>query len=277
MPELGIKIFIFMFGICLGSFLNVVIHRLPRGQSLVRPGSHCPSCGVAISWYDNLPLISFLMLRGQCRHCGVTIPIRYFSVELITGLLTLALFVKFGLHPRTLFLLYLVLALIAITYIDLAEMIIPDKITLPGIALGLVSAVWFPEWTLAGPWLDERLVGWGITNFRLISLIGSVLGMFIGGALVWLIFNLYFLIRKEEGIGGGDFTLLSMIGAFLGWRSVFFSLFLGAMIGVVAAAGVVIQKRKLDSKMRLPFGPFLSIAALIYLFFGESILRWYLS
>ena len=277
MPELGIKIFIFLFGICLGSFINVVIYRLPIGLSLIRPGSRCPSCGVAIAWYDNLPLLSFLILRGRCRDCGAAISARYFSVELISGFLAVALYIKFGLNPRTIFLLYLVLALVAITYIDLAEMIIPDKITYPGIALGLVSAVWFPDWTLAGPWLNGRLTGWGLTDFRLISLAGSVFGMFLGGALVWLIFNLYFLIRKEEGIGGGDFTLLSMIGAFLGWRSVFVSLFLGAMIGLVGVAVIAVQKKKLDSRMRLPFGPFLSLAALIYLFFGETILKWYLS
>ncbi|MBW1709325.1 MAG: prepilin peptidase [Deltaproteobacteria bacterium] len=271
-----IYVFIFVFGACLGSFINVVIHRLPRELSLVRPHSMCPQCGAQIAWYDNLPLLSYLILQGRCRKCGASIAPRYFIVELTVGLLTLAVYVKFGLTLHAFFGLYLVLSLVAITYIDLDEMIIPDRITLPGITIGLLAAIIAPNWDLIGPWLGGRLISWGLTNFRLISLSGSVLGLFLGGATVWLIFKLYYLVRKEEGIGGGDFTLLSMIGAFLGWRSVFVSLFFGSVIGLVVVIGMAVWRRELDSRTRLPFGPFLSLAALVYLFFGEAILKWYL-
>jgi len=236
----------------------------------------CPQCGAQIVWYDNIPLISYFILLGRCRKCGARISPRYLFVELAVGLLTLAVYIKFGPTLHALFSLYLVLSLVAITYIDLDEMIIPDRITLPGITIGLLGAIVVPDWGLIGPWLGNRLMSWGLTNFRLLSLCGSVLGLFLGGALVWFIFKLYYLIRKEEGIGGGDFTLLSMIGAFLGWRSVFVSLFLGAMIGLGVVIVTAIWQRKLDARQRLPFGPFISLAALIYLYFGEALLNWYL-
>jgi len=236
----------------------------------------CPDCGAQIAWYDNLPLLSFFILRGRCRKCDARISFRYPVVEVAVGLLTLAVYFKFGPSFRALVGLYLVLSLVAITYIDLDKMIIPDKITLPGITIGLLAAIIIPDWSLIGPWLGGQLMKWGLNNLRLLSLSGSVLGLFLGGALVWLIFKLYYLIRKEEGIGGGDFTLLSMIGAFLGWRSVFFSLFLGSMIGLALVLMMTIWQREWDLRKRLPFGPFLSLAALIYLFFGEIILDWYL-
>ena len=236
----------------------------------------CPQCGAHITWYDNLPLLSYLILRGRCRKCNARISPRYLFVEFIVALLTLAVYMKFGFTLRALFSLYLVLSLVAITFIDLDEMIIPDKITLPGITLGLLAAIIVPDWSLVGPWMGGWLISLGLTNFRLLSLSGSVLGLFLGGALVWFIFKLYYLVRKEEGIGGGDFTLLSMIGAFLGWRSVFVSLFLGAIIGVAIVIVAAVWHHKLEARQRLPFGPFLSLAALIYLFYGEALIHWYL-
>jgi len=272
-------ILIFVLGLCLGSFLNVVIYRLPKeGQSILRPRrSVCPSCRAPIAWYDNLPLVSFFVLGGRCRHCRQPISWRYPLVELMAGLLTLAVFYQYGFSFRTLAGLYLVLALIAITYIDLDEMVIPDALTLPGMALALAAAVISPDPGLIGPWLGGRLMEWDLVSLRWLSLIGSGLGLVLGGALVWIIFQVYYLVRKEEGIGGGDFTLLAMIGAFLGWRAVLFTVFLGSIAGVVAVGIMAAREKELSLQMKLPFGPFLALAALIYLFFGEAVLRWYWS
>jgi leader peptidase (prepilin peptidase)/N-methyltransferase len=277
--EVTMTILVFVLGLCLGSFLNVVIYRLPREETdISHPRrSVCPRCDHSIAWYDNLPLVSYIMLRGRCRHCGERISPRYPLVELIAGILTVAVFFKSGLTIRAVAELYLVMALTAISFIDLEEMIIPDLITLPGMVIGLAAAVASPQLELTGLWLGTRLFDWGLTNFRLISLIGSVLGLVLGGGIIWLIFEGYYLWRKEEGIGGGDFTLMAMIGAFLGWRSIFLTIFFGSVLAMLAAVGMSIRKGEfLSPRMKLPFGPFLSLAALIYLFFGPRILAWYL-
>ena len=273
-----VKILVFVVGLCLGSFLNVVIYRLPReGVSVTQPArSECPSCQAPIAWYDNLPLISYAILMGRCRHCRTSISIRYPLVELISGLLTLAVFMKSGASVRFLADLYLVLALVAITYIDLDEMIIPDAITMPGIAIGLAAAIITPSPQLIGPWLGGHLMAWGVESYRWLGVIGSILGMIIGGGTVWIIFQAYFLWRKEEGIGGGDFTLLAMIGACLGWRAVFITIFFGSLAALATAVIMAVRAGEFHPQMKLPFGPFLSLAALVYLFFGEQILRWYL-
>ena len=279
MYNLITDILVLILGLCLGSFLNVVIYRLPKeGQSILRPRrSLCPSCRTPIAWYDNLPLVSFFVLAGRCRHCRRPISWRYPLVELMAGLLTLAVFYQSGFSFRTLAGLYLVLALIAITFIDLDEMIIPDAITLPGMALALAAAVIAPDPGLIGPWLGGRLMDWGLVSLRWLSLIGSGLGLVLGGALVWTIFQVYYLLRKEEGIGGGDFTLLAMIGAFLGWRAVLVTVFLGSIAGVAVVGIMAAKEKELSLQMKLPFGPFLALGALVYLFFGEAILRWYWS
>ncbi|MEW6266817.1 MAG: prepilin peptidase [Thermodesulfobacteriota bacterium] len=273
-----IDILVFLVGLCLGSFVNVVIYRLPRPDlSVCRPlRSLCPSCRTQIAWYDNLPLISYILLLGRCRHCRSPISLRYPLVELICGGLTLAVFLKTGLTVRFAAELYLVLALVAVTYIDLDEMIIPDAITLPGLIIALAAAVVAPDLKLIGPWLGGKVMVWGVTNYRWLSLIGSVSGLILGGGTIWVIFQAYYLWRKEEGIGGGDFTLLAMIGAFLGWRAVPLTIFWGSFLALAAAVAVAVREGGFQARMKMPFGPFLSLAALIYLFFGERILRWYL-
>lgn len=278
MFEIITDVLIFILGLCLGSFLNVVIHRLPREDVSISspPRSVCPSCDSHIGWYDNLPMVSYIFLLGKCRHCQTRISIRYPLVELMSGVLTLAVFFKFGMGIRFFLEVYFVLGLVAITYIDLDEMIIPDAITLPGIALGLIGAAVAPDYSLIGPWLGGVFMSWGVENLRWLSIIGSVLGMIVGGGSVWVIFQAYYLWRKEEGIGGGDFTLLAMVGAFLGWRAVFLTIFFGSVAALVYAIIDSIRAGEFHPQMKLPFGPFLSLAALVYLFFGESILYWYL-
>lgn len=247
-------IFAFAFGAVVGSFLNVCIYRLPAGKSVVFPPSHCPKCDYRIRFYDNIPIVSYLLLGGKCRSCKTPISIQYPLVELVNGLLTLFLFVKFG--PTLSFLMLFVFssALVTITFIDLEHQIIPDVISLPGIALGFALSFFIP-------WL-----GW--KN----SLIGILLG---GGSLLFVAYGYQFLTKKE-GMGGGDIKLLAMMGAFLGWRSIPFIIFFASMIGSIIGITVMTVQKK-DSKLAIPFGPFLAFAALLYVFFGREIIWWYLS
>ncbi|MDY6852783.1 MAG: prepilin peptidase, partial [Thermodesulfobacteriota bacterium] len=259
-----LKLVVFALGLCLGSFLNVIIYRLPKeGQSILTPRrSLCPACQSQIAWYDNLPLLSYILLRGRCRHCQESISLRYPLVELMAGVLTLAVFYKSGISLRAVADLYLVLTLIAITYIDLDEMIIPDIITFPGMAVGLAAAALAPDpGLMLGVRLKGLLVGWGLESGWALSLIGSALGLFLGWVLVWGIFNLYFLLRRQEGIGGGDVTLLAMIGAFLGWRAVLVTIFLGSIAGMAAAIAGSLGGKGFSLQMKIPFGRFLSLGA----------------
>jgi leader peptidase (prepilin peptidase)/N-methyltransferase len=268
----------FVLGLCLGSFINVVIYRLPREDvSIGQPRrSQCPRCQAPIPWYDNLPVISYVLLLGRCRHCHQGISLRYPLVEIICGLLCLAVYMKSGLGLRFAAELYFVLALVAITYIDLDAMVIPDHLTVPGMILGVAAAGLAPDAGLVGVWAGSKLYGLGLHSGWMLSLAGSLLGLALGGGIIWVIYKGYFLIRGQEGIGGGDFTLLAMIGAFLGWRAVPVALFLGSIGALFAAVLMAMKEGGFSPQMKLPFGPFLSLAALIFLFFGERILIWYL-
>jgi len=242
----------FLFGAAVGSFLNVCIYRLPREKSIVYPPSACPACGGRIAARDNIPVISWLVLGGRCRSCSVRISWRYPLVELLNGLLTLALFSKFQLSP-TFFVLFLFCsALVVITFIDLEHQIIPDVISLPGIAVGFACS-------FIVPWL-----GW--KN----SLIGIVAG---GGSLLVVAYG-YQLLTKKEGMGGGDIKLLAMMGAFLGWRSIPFIIFTSSLLGSVVGISVIMA-RKRDAQVPIPFGPFLALGAVLFIFFGRQLIGWY--
>jgi leader peptidase (prepilin peptidase) / N-methyltransferase len=246
--------FVFLFGAAVGSFLNVCIYRLPRSQSIVFPASACPDCGNRIAPYDNIPIVSFLLLRGKCRSCKGRISWKYPAVELINGLLTLALFLKFHFSP-TFFVLFLFCsALVVITFIDLEHQIIPDSISLPGIVLGFAASFLLP-------WL-----GW--KN----SLIGIVAG---GGSLLIVAYG-YQLLTKKEGMGGGDIKLLAMMGAFLGWRSIPFIIFTSSLIGSVVGISLMLARKK-DSQLPIPFGPFLAFGAILFIFYGRQLIAWYFS
>jgi leader peptidase (prepilin peptidase)/N-methyltransferase len=237
-----------VFGSIVGSFLNVCIYRIPGDRSIILPRSYCPHCGQPIKFYDNIPVLSYLMLKGQCRTCKARISLQYPAVELITASLSALLFWRYGLSLQYLATFSFTCSLIVITFIDLEHQIIPDVITLPGIPLFFLAAVF-------------------IMKLRLIDV---VLGIIIGGGILYLIAFAYELLRKTEGMGGGDIKLLAMIGAFLGWQSLWFiimvSSILGAVIGITA---MVIQKE--DMKYAIPFGPFLSVGAVSYLFFGSYV------
>lgn len=255
MPQLILlDIFVFFFGTVVGSFLNVCIYRLPRHESVVFPPSRCPGCGSRIKWYDNIPILSYLMLRGRCRTCQSSISPQYPLVELINGLLTFFLFLTFGLSLTFAILFLFCSALVAITFIDLEHQIIPDVISLPGIVAGFAAS-------FVLPWL-----GWQS------SLIGIVAG---GGSLLVIAYG-YELVTKKEGMGGGDIKLLAMMGAFLGWRAIPFILFASSLIGSIVGISLMLAQKK-DSKLAIPFGPFLASGAILYIFFGRQIITWYLS
>ncbi len=239
----------FIFGAVVGSFLNVVILRLPaEGESIVFPPSHCPKCGAAIHGYDNIPLLSFLLLRGKCRACRAPISWQYPLVELCMALLSLALYTRFG--PSFEFILYFVFlaALLVVIFIDINHQIIPDAISLPGIIIGF-----------AGSFLNSR-VTWQ----------ESALGIVIGGGFLYGIAQGYYLLTRRDGLGGGDIKLLGMIGAFLGWQSLLFVVFTSSLTGSIAGLGAMVKQGK-GGQTRIPYGPFLALAAILYLFFQRSI------
>ncbi len=242
--------FAFIFGAAIGSFLNVCIFRLPAETSIVKPRSQCPYCQHPIRNVDNIPLISFIVLRGKCRDCGGKISWRYPLVELITAALALLLFLKFGLTLKFLTFFIFTAVLIVITFIDLDHQIIPDILTLPGIPIFFLAAIFLVKI----PWME------------------ALIGLLIGGGVLFAIAFVYELLTKREGMGGGDIKLLAMIGGFLGWKSLIFILlfssFSGAIVGITA---MIIKKQ--DMKYAIPFGPFLSAAAVAYPFWGEAFTR----
>lgn len=242
-----------IFGAMVGSFLNVCIHRLPKEESIVRPGSHCPKCKTPIRFYDNIPLLSYLLLGGKCRHCKAPISIQYPIVEAITALSSFFLFITFGVSLSFFYYFSFVAALIAITVIDLYHQIIPDVISLPGIVIGLLGSLVIPQITF-----------WS-----------SLIGVISGGGSLFLVATVYQWLFKREGMGGGDVKLLAMIGAFLGWKAVILTILLSSFIGSIIGITVMLIKGK-DFKYAIPFGPFLALGAVISLFWGENLTSWYL-
>lgn len=217
-----------------------------EGMSIVSPASHCPGCGHPIRFYDNIPLVSYLILRGRCRACGARISIRYPFVEGLTALMALLLFWKFGLTLKFLAAFIFVSALILITFIDIDHQIIPDIITLPGIPICFCMAIFIMKL----PFME------------------ALLGVLVGGGSLYLIAVVYELVTKREGMGGGDIKLLALLGAFLGWKSLLFILLVSSLVGAVVGISVMMVKGG-DMKYAVPFGPFLSFAAATYLFVGE--------
>ena len=235
----------FVLGAVIGSFLNVCIWRIPEGKSIVTPASHCPKCGNPVRFHDNIPLVSWLVLRGRCRDCGEAISPRYPLVELLTALLSLALGWLYGPSLQYLAAFLFASALVVVTFIDLDHQIIPDVISLPGIPVCFLLA-----------WLVMGVPFWD-----------SLLGILAGGGFLYLVAVGYELLTKREGMGGGDIKLLAMIGAFLGWKSLFFVVFMSSILGALVGV-VLIAAQGRDMKYAVPFGPFLSMAAVMYPFFG---------
>lgn len=244
-------------GLLIGSFLNVCIYRIPRGLSIVYPSSHCTSCNTPISPWDNIPVVSYILLGGKCRKCSAGISFRYPLVEAFNAFLYCALLWRYGIGWPSLIYAVLVSSMIVITFIDLDFQIIPDRITLTGIPIGLVAG----SFLLPDPFLRADLLG-----FR-----SSLAGFLVGGGFFYLV-----AVLSRGGMGGGDIKLMAMIGGLMGWKAVLLTTFLGSLTGSVVGIFLMVFKGK-GRKTKVPFGPFLALGALVTLFFAQEIMLWYLS
>ncbi len=243
----------FVFGAIFGSFANVIIYRLPKEESIVKPGSHCYSCKTPIRWFDNIPIFSWFILGGKCRKCGAKFSIRYPLVELLTAVLFALSYHYAGLSWTLLEYLIFVFGLVVCTFIDIDHMILPDEFTLSGIVIGLVGAALNPQ-------RDFMDAFWGVL---------------MGGGFLWGMAYAYYLLTKQEGMGGGDIKLLAWIGALLGWKAIPFVIMTSAIVGSVVGL-VMARKQDAGLKTVIPFGPYLALGAVLYLFGGETIALWYL-
>jgi leader peptidase (prepilin peptidase)/N-methyltransferase len=246
---LWLEVVFTLAGAAVGSFLNVCIARIPEGLSIIAPSSRCPQCGHPIRYRDNIPIIGYLLLKGKCRDCGGGISLRYPLVELLTALFAWVLFRRYGLSPDFLVVFLFVCTLIVISFIDLDHQIIPHRLTLTGIPVFAVLAV--------------RFMG--------LTFMDAFLGIMIGAGVLYFVAVYYEALTKREGMGGGDVNLLAMLGAFLGWKSLLFLLLVSSLLGAVVGLVFILFKGK-DMKYAVPFGPFLCLAALVYLFFGNSLI-----
>lgn len=251
--DTGFYVLFFVLGAIFGSFGNVVIYRLPREESVVKPRSYCYSCKTQIKWYDNIPILSWFILRGKCRKCHAKFSFRYPLVEIIMAVLFALSYHYAGLTWTLLEYLIFIFGLVVCTFIDLDHMILPDEFTLSGIVIGLVGAALNPQ----RDFLD------------------ALFGVLMGGGFLWGMAYVYYMFTKNEGMGGGDIKLLAWIGAIVGWKAIPFvimtSAIVGSVIGLIAA-----RKQKAGLKTVIPFGPYLALGAVIYLFGGEAIALWYL-
>ncbi len=238
---------------CIGSFVNVCIYRLPASKSIIDPRrSICPNCGSIIRFYDNIPVLSYLRLKGRCRNCNKPISFRYPLVEIISGVFALCTFLKFGPTLEALVYFAFITALVVITFIDIDHQIIPDLITIPGIPVCFLASFAIPSITYKE----------------------SLLGLLAGGGSLLLVGWTYYLIKKAEGMGGGDIKLMAMIGAMVGWKGVLFTIFVSSLVGTLVGITIMLRTKK-GMKIAVPFGPFLSIGAITYIFFGPGLIFWY--
>lgn len=248
----GAAALFFVFGLLVGSFLNVCIYRLPRRESLNWPGSHCTSCDRPLSWYENIPLVSWLVLRGRCRTCHTPISPVYPIVEALTGIVFLSAFELYAWTPLLPVRLLFACAMIVLFVIDLRHRILPNVITVPGVFVGFIVSLWLPP-------------GW----------LSSFLGLLLGGGVLFLIAEVYYRTRGVEGMGMGDVKMLAMIGAFLGWPLMLLTLILATFSGAVVGLAMMASGRG-GAKAALPFGTFLAVGALVAAVVGQPIVDWYL-
>ena len=269
-----------VLGAIIGSFLNVVIHRLPREQSIVFPNSSCPTCHAKIKAYDNIPILSFLILRGQCRACSATISPRYPAVEALTALLFVAVTWHDGWSFALGFDLAFAAAILALIFIDAEHMILPNAITYPGIVFALITRAVVPY--LTGPdhfddlpqlmtFLPPTYPPW------VVSIIGAALGALLGGGSLWLMGFLWEKLRGVEAMGLGDVKMMLMVGAYLGWRLTILTILIGAFSGSLTGVSLMVRRGSRDLQMMLPFGIFLGIGSLVSLLIGTRIIEWYAS
>jgi leader peptidase (prepilin peptidase)/N-methyltransferase len=268
------------FGAIIGSFLNVVIHRLPLEQSVAFPSSKCPSCAKEIAFYDNVPVLSYLLLGGRCRSCKTSISIRYPAVELLTALLFVAVTWRTDLTPALPFDLIFVSALVALVFIDAEHMILPNSITYPGMVFALVARLAVPY--LMGSLHFDDLPGLMNGTFEgwpvwAASLGGALIGALVGGGSLWLMGWAWKKLRHVEAMGLGDVKMMFMVGAYFGWRLTILTIFLGALSGSVIGVAITLYEGRKDLQSLLPYGIYLGVGAIIALLFGSQIVNWYAS
>ncbi len=256
-------LYIAFLGAIIGSFLNVCIYRIPKEESIVKPSSRCPSCGTPIKFYDNIPILSYLFLRGKCRYCNAKLSIRYPLIEILNAVLYVIVFSRFGTGSPWVLAVYFVFVstLIVIFFIDIDHQIIPNSITYPGIPLSVIlGATILPD-----PFLRYELLG----------VKASLIGFLVGGGSFYLIAVIGKMILKKDAMGGGDIKMMAMIGGIMGWKGIILTTFVGSLFGSIVGVSLIMLKgREFGSK--IPFGPYLAFGSLISLLWGQDILVWYL-
>jgi leader peptidase (prepilin peptidase)/N-methyltransferase len=260
----------FLAGLLIGSFLNVCVFRLPRDLSVVRPRSYCPGCEKQIAWFDNIPVVSYLVLGGRCRHCKAGIPLRYLVVELATGAAFALCVAILGLSPAALKWSIFSAILIALTATDLEERILPDEFTLGGSLAGYVLAAWVP--------IDAGIVTFFFSNalgLRMASVAEALVSSWVAGGMIWFIGWLYEKVRHREGMGFGDVKMIAMIGAFVGFQETLLTLILASVLGSVIGVALALITKKDMATFELPFGSFIGFAGLVIALWGHVLKPWY--
>ncbi len=278
MPDAVAYVFVFALGSIIGSFLNVVIHRVPNEQSIVFPSSTCPKCKASIKAYDNIPILSWLVLGGKCRDCKEPISARYPAVELLTGLLFVLVYWQTGLTPMLPVYLAFVAAIVSLVFIDAEHMILPNVITYPMLVVALAVRLIFPLVFAENYFSDTSFAPVAYLAGQpawLVSLAGAVLGALVGGGSLWLVGAVWKLLRGVDAMGLGDVKMMFGVGALLGWRLAFVAIFLGAFSGALIGVVLIAKQKEKDLQTQIPFGIFLGIGSIIALLFGEQLIRWY--
>jgi leader peptidase (prepilin peptidase)/N-methyltransferase len=275
LPAPIIAVAIACLGLVIGSFLNVCIVRIPSGKSIVSPPSACPKCGKQIRPWDNIPVISWLVLRGKCRGCKSKISAIYPAVELLTGALFLGCFLAFGLTIDALKWAIFSALMIVLVFTDLRERILPDVVNFPGFAAGLALSFFTAPSDGAASWIIRHMVAW-MPPRPVVSFADALLGAALGSAFLWLVSEAYFRLRHREGMGLGDVKMMLLIGAFLGPKLTLLTILAGSLLGSVLGVAFILASRN-DSDYELPFGTFLGIAAVLVMFFGTPVVQWYQS
>lgn len=280
LPDFIGYIFIFAFGAIVGSFLNVVIHRVPNEESIVFPNSACPKCGKSIAAYDNIPVVSWLILGGKCRNCKEKIAARYPLVELMTAFLYLLVYWQIGFNWYLPVCLIFVSTMVSLIFIDAEHMILPNVITYPLFFFALLVRILYPIFFTAEYFTDLRHAPVNyFAEYPLwaVSLIGAFFGALIGGGSLWLVGELWKRLRGVDAMGLGDVKMMAAVGALLGWRLTILSIFLGAFSGAIIGVFMISRQKDKDFQAQIPFGIFLGIGSIIALLFGEQLVGWYLN
>lgn len=275
LPPIAIGAFVFLFGIVLGSFLNVCIVRIPSGKSIVLPASACPQCGTAIRPYDNIPILSYAFLGGKCRGCKMKISPMYPAVELLTGLLFLACYFAFGLTVEALKWAIFSAVILVLVFTDLRERLLPDVVNYTGFGSALVLSLFLQPTDGTAQWISAHLFDFPPPAPAL-SFADALLGAAVGSGLLWLVSEAYFRLRGREGMGFGDVKMMLMVGAFLGVKRTLLTILAGSLLGSILGIAFILSRRE-DSDYELPFGTFLGMAAILTAFFGTPLVNWYQS